>query len=149
MTELFKNLQGRWTGQATTHFGPDTHFDDPWSLQFSILPGGRFLLQEHKIQVQGADHQGWLLFGIDGEGKVTTALADTFHTSESGLLVSTGQLTAEGTLSVLGHYQAGDQRWGWRTEMALHDDTLVISVFNISPEGDEYPAIEGKLTRET
>ena len=76
------------------------------------------------------------------------ALADSFHTADTGLLVSEGSLVEAGKFSVLGHYQAGNEQWGWRTDMQISDDTLIISVFNVSPDGQEYPAIDARLNRE-
>ena len=63
-------------------------------------------------------------------------------------MVSEGKLDTTGTLSVLGDYQAGPEKWGWRTNMQIADETLLINVFNISPDGQEYPAIEASLSRE-
>lgn len=88
MSDFLKNLEGCWTGRATTYFGPETSFEDPWSVSFRVLQGGRFALQEHTIQVQGAEHQGWALLGQKGDGSdFTMTLADSFHTADTGLLV--------------------------------------------------------------
>ncbi len=149
MTDFLKSLEGRWSGRATTFTGPETRFEDPWTVSFRLLQGGHFALQEHSIQVDGADHQGWALLGQTADqGDFTMTLADSFHTAGTGLLVSKGKLDPTGKLSVLGHYQAGTEQWGWKTQMQVSADTLVIAVFNISPDGQEYPAIDARLTRQ-
>lgn len=146
MSDFLKDLEGRWTGTATTHMGPETRFEDPWDVSFRVLQGGHFALQEHAIQVDGVAHEGWALLGRKGDtDEYTMTLADSFHTAGSGLLVSEGRLSESGKFSVLGHYQAGPEQWGWRTDMQVHGDSLLITVFNISPDGQEYPAIDAHL----
>ena len=52
--------------------------------------------------------------------------------------------------SVLGSYPDtdGGPDWNWRTEVELIDkDHLIITSYNISPEGSEAKAVESKLTR--
>ena len=70
---------------------------------------------------------------------------DSFHTG-SAMMLSLGDLRADGLISVTGSYQAGDERWGWRTEIEV-DDALVVRAFNISPAGEESRAIEARWTR--
>lgn len=150
MTDFLKNLEGRWTGPATTYMGPETRFEDPWDVSFRVLQGGHFALQEHAIEVDGVAHQGWALLGRKGDtDEFTMTLADSFHTAGTGLLVSEGRLDESGKFSVLGHYQAGPERWGWRTNMQVEDQSLVVSVYNISPAGQEYPAISAQLSRQS
>jgi hypothetical protein len=50
-------------------------------------------------------------------------------------------------LNVLGGYEYVtpeiDQTWGWRTEIELvHDDELVLTAYNVTPEGEEAKATQ-------
>jgi len=146
MSEFLPKLNGRWRGVTTTWFEPGPGFQDPWEVEFRLLPGGNFALQEHSIQVQGQPHQGWALIGRDDHEHYSVSLADSFHTSTTGVLHMTGGLE-DGALSVLGSYAAGEERWGWRTTMTFEGESLLIRAFNIAPDGSEYPALEARLNR--
>ena len=71
---------------------------------------------------------------------------DSFHTA-GGILMSTGGLHADGVIRVTGSYQAGEERWGWRTEISIEGGELMLRAFNVLPSGEESPAIEGRWTR--
>ncbi len=52
--------------------------------------------------------------------------------------------------AALGHYGGGQggPEWGWRTEITQpDDDTLVIAMFNIEPDGSEMRAVETLYSR--
>lgn len=144
MNDLFEKLAGQWQGTATTWFEPGPGFQDPWHVRFRALPGGNFVLQEYTLSVQGKPHEGCALIGRDEGGNVTVAWADSFHTSGTGVMTSTGHVRA-GVLDVLGSYEMGGQRWGWRTEMQLEGEELVVRAFNVFPDGASHPAIEVRL----
>ena len=71
---------------------------------------------------------------------------DSFHTA-GGILMSTGGLHADGVIRVTGSYQAGEERWGWRTEISIEGGELMLRAFNVLPSREESPAIEGRWTR--
>ena len=73
---------------------------------------------------------------------------DSFH-NNTAIMFCIGQPLVSG-LSVLGSYPdpTGGPDWGWRTEVNLLDrEHLVITAYNISPEGQESKAVETRLTR--
>ena len=55
----------------------------------------------------------------------------------------------EGLVSVHGTYGAGEgPDWGWRiTVEADGPDAFVMRMFNITPDGEEAPAVEATFTR--
>lgn len=147
MNSFFANLEGAWEGRATTWFGPGEGFSDPWSMEFQLLQGGKFVLQRHSLEVQGKPHQGWALIGRDDSNEYSMSLADSFHTAGTGLLMSRGRVDESGQLSVLGHFEAGGEQWGWRTTLQVQGEALTLRAYNISPAGEESLAIEAPLTR--
>ena len=64
-------------------------------------------------------------------------------------MLSQGEPGVTGKISVLGSYDVADgPPWGWRTMYAQPSpDELVISHFNIPPEGNEYLGVETRYTR--
>ena len=114
---------------------------------------GRFLLHEYSWEFDGRNHSGLALYGyhID-EKRWECAWADSFHSGSSIMFSQTSGEADPAHFAVLGSY--GDSqtppgpRWGWRTEIKQpDDDRLLITMINISPEGEEVRAVEVEYAR--
>ena len=117
-------------------------------LHVTTLFGGRWLRLAQVGTVMGKPHAGEMLLGYNiDEAQHELCWADSFHTG-SAMMFCTGKPRQDGVISVLGSYAAGPQRWGWRTELRhVTADAFSITATNISPTGEEWPALETHATR--
>ncbi|HEX2534663.1 MAG TPA: DUF1579 family protein, partial [Chitinophagaceae bacterium] len=106
---------------------------------------GRFVQHEYKGSFQGKPFEGIAIYGFHlKSGTFQCAWMDTFHMG-TGIMLSEGKKGAPG-FDVQGAYAASaedPQLWGWRTEIHQpHENELVITAYNQSPEGEETKATE-------
>lgn len=138
-------LTGSWQGTTKTWFEPGVLADES-DMKGTIKPilGGAFLLHEYQGSLNGKPFEGIAIYGFDiPNNTFQSAWIDSFHMG-TGLMVSNGTPTENG-FSVLGQYSVPEYPapWNWRTTAELTDpDTLIITAYNISPEGEEDKATE-------
>ena len=145
-------LTGNWEGRAKTWFEPGVVGDDsPISGTIRPVLDGKFALHEYRGSLGGKPLQGIAIIGYHLDlQKYQVAWVDSFHNG-TAIMFSQGKKGAEG-IDVLGSYAYVtpelEQHWGWRTEISLLSDReLVITSFNISPEGEEDKATEMRYRR--
>lgn len=151
---LLARFVGSWQGTAKTWFEPDKLADEsPFRGTCEKVFDGRFIRFEYESSLQDKPLLGRMLIGYYIPfDRFQMSWVDTFHMG-TGILTSEGEgRLSEDGFSVLGHYSepSGGEPWGWRTELAiLAEDRISITHFNITPQGEESPAVEIQLTRES
>jgi hypothetical protein len=133
-------LVGGWEGTTKVWFEPGVVADEsPVKGTFRPVLGGRFLMHEYQGSMNGNPLEGIAMYGYDiPNDTFQCSWIDSFHMG-TAIMLSSGKPTEQGS-AVLGSYGGPDipVPWGWRTVTELTDpDTLVISAYNISPDGQE------------
>jgi hypothetical protein len=140
-------LAGEWEGTTKTWFDP-AKLEDESGIRGTMRPilDGRFIMHEYKSSFGDKPIDGMALYGYNVDlQKFQCAWIDSFHNG-SAIMFSQGEKGAE-KMNVLGSYAyvtpETEQHWGWRTQIEMISDTeIVITAFNISPEGQETKATE-------
>ena len=149
--QALASMSGNWEGATRVWFEPDKppakEMQQSGTLR-SVL-GGRFLLHEYRYGEGEQAGEGIALYGLHlDENAYEAAWVDSFHNG-SAIMFSTAPDDGGG-FKALGSYGDGQggPRWGWRTEIAQPSaDELVITMFNIAPDGGESKALETRYGR--
>ncbi|MFD2286912.1 DUF1579 domain-containing protein [Pedobacter petrophilus] len=140
------SLVGNWSGITKTWFEKDVLADEsPSKAVISSILGNRFISFDYHGSLDGKPFEGKMIIGFDiPYQKFTSSWVDSFHMGTQ-IMLSSGEATANG-FSILGSYgspEYGDQPWGWRTTLAIiNENEIVLTAYNISPEGEEAKATE-------
>ena len=143
-------LAGSWTGISRLWLEPDKLTDEsPVVGTIQLILGGRFALYLYQGSIQDEPQHGLFTFGYNTlTDRHEASWVDSWH-NNTAIMFCTGNATENGFF-VLGSYPDpnGGPDWGWRTEVEVVDnDNILLTPYNIMPEGDEAKATEARLTR--
>ncbi|MGZ5253467.1 MAG: DUF1579 domain-containing protein [Flavitalea sp.] len=140
-------MAGEWKGTTKTWFDPSKLEDEsPINGTMRLIMDGRFIMHEYSSSFGDKPLTGMAIYGYNLDlQKFQCAWIDSFHNG-SAIMFSQGD-KGEDNIRVLGSYAyvtpETEQHWGWRTHIDMVSDTeMIITAFNISPEGEESKATE-------
>jgi Protein of unknown function (DUF1579) len=144
--DLLTAMVGEWEGTYRLWLEPGVlRGESPARATIMPMLHGRYVVQDYEWADQGALQQGTMLLGCDADGAWQMAWVDTWHTGSS---IMACQGDAESGAVVVGHYGGAGEVWGWRTAWTMPDlDHLVVTAWNITPQGDEHKATETQYQR--
>lgn len=143
------NLAGHWQGTSKLWFEPDKLAGEtPIAGTIQIVLDGRFALFLYQSAIEGEAQHGMFTFGYNTTlERYEASWLDSFH-NNTAIMFCEGNAKEHGFF-VLGSYPdpTGGPDWGWRTEVELRGEELVITAFNIMPDGMESKATEAIMKR--
>lgn len=142
-----RRMVGEWKGTTKTWFDPAKLEDEsPIRGTMRLVLDGRFIMHEYQSSFGDKPITGMAIYGYNMDlQKFQCAWIDSFHNG-SAIMFSQGE-KGDNNIRVLGSYAyitpETEQHWGWRTHIEMKSDSeMVITAFNISPEGAETKATE-------
>lgn len=150
MEKILLDLAGNWSGYTRTWFEPGLLGDESKiRASFRSALDDEFLIYKYRSNLSGKPYEGMMVIGYNAiKEQFENSWIDSFHMG-SAMMFSTGTPMENG-FSVLGRYPDpdGGPDWSWRTEFNIVEEgRLIISMINISPQGQEALAVESRLRK--
>jgi Protein of unknown function (DUF1579) len=145
--ETLTTWVGNWQGSNQLQ---DPHAnspeDSPSNLTVTSILKGKFIRMDYTWAYHGDPQEGSFLIGYEANLNIVTVhWMDTWHMSDK-VMICQGKSETDNELSVQGSYAAPPgPDWGWRIGMkSENNQTLRIIMYNLSPEGQAYLAVEAE-----
>jgi hypothetical protein len=135
---------GSWHGTYQLWLEPEVLYSES-EVEGTVsgLVGDRFVTHEYSYEVLGEPQTGHMLLAAHDADTLQGAWIDSWHNSETILFCAPA-----GGAAVVGEYGPPDQIWRWRTELAMPSpDELIVTAWNITPDGAEAKATESRYQR--
>ncbi|GAA4342274.1 DUF1579 family protein [Flaviaesturariibacter amylovorans] len=143
---FLNKMTGTWEGTSRVWFDP-AELEDESPVRGTMRPlmNGKYILHEYETAFKGKPVTGMALYAYNLDTqKFQSAWIDSFHSGSFILFSESAKADAD--MRVLGSYAyvtpETEQHWGWRTELEFRGEELLITAYNISPEGEESRATE-------
>ena len=141
-------LAGRWIGPNQVLLPGHAPYGSQSTVVVTPILRATFVQLAIAWAIDGEPQEGLLLVGHEPSADVVTAVwIDTWHMGDK-FMVSRGQIDANGAMTVRGSYVVeGGPDWGWRTVLEPEGDTFRLTMYNVSPDGEEALGVEARYTR--
>lgn len=146
--ENFAKLVGMWDGTKRLILSPKDPIRDCDAVACVGLEANeKFLKVNYEWSFEGEKQEGLLLLQIDKESVAKSVWIDSWHQS-SDFMFAKGNLTDRKISTKANYTQPEYSDWAWRISLEIADDnSFVLNMFNVFPDGKEMPAVEMKFER--
>jgi hypothetical protein len=146
--DALREASGTWNGTSRLHMHEEPTREGPSSATLSRIAQGKWATLHYTWDFEGQPQDGMLLISQANEPpSITVAWIDSWHMGDA-LLLCKGHVDADQRIVVRGTYQVeGSPDWGWRIDLLPTATTLQILMYNVAPDGTEYPAVEAHYQR--
>jgi hypothetical protein len=142
-------MVGRWKAECKSFWGsPDEPKVFHGTAEFTMLLGGRYLLQQFKGEFEGKPFEGMGVHGYDKAKK--KSVSGWIDNMSTGIMVSEGEYNeATSTLTETGESDTPVGKFKSRsTYHVVDDDTVVLTMYMTMPGAPETKAMEITYKRE-
>lgn len=151
LPERLHGLAGVWSGKNilyTPWLEENPVRESASEALVSAVARKGFLKVEYEWSFEEKPQDGVLIFGFEKDSETVNAVwIDSWHQSEN-FMNSSGKGTDQ-KISFKGYYKVPDHPdWGWRTDIdAGTADEFKVTMYNVSPDGQEDLAVEMFFSR--
>jgi hypothetical protein len=143
------DLVGAWSGTSRLWLMPgDPGHDSDSTAQVEAVAQGQFFVLRYTWAFEGDPHDGMIVFPSGASETSTRSVwLDSWHMADAVMVCDT---TRDGdVVSLHGSYAAPPgPDWGWRIEIEPGEgSSLVVRMFNITPDGEEALAVLAEYER--
>lgn len=143
-------LIGVWAGENILRLSWMTPPEYKSAGELTVAPAikEKFLSITYQWSHEDTTHEGLILIGFDAKQQIANASwADSWHSSSAPILLK-GTISDDRSIDLRGTYQVPNHPdWGWRIVLTPNDDALQMTMYNISPEGEEDLAVQSAYKR--
>ena len=142
--EIKSDLTGTWVGDNILRLSwmNPQEYHSPSELSVAQMVRGKYLALAYTWSHEDVPQEGLLLIGYDEKNEVANAAwVDSWHASAKPLVLA-GAVAGRGKIDLRGTYEVPNHPdWGWRIVVGMDEEAVQITMFNVSPEGEEDLAV--------